>query len=137
MSLFITEWKVLQNQYDSYEKYSLLIKCLAIILCVIGVASSLPLLYLVFIVCVLWLQDGIWKTFQSRIEQRLYIVEEYLAKVDSKDDSILAFQFNRQFLASRPNSIGLIKLYVHQSLRPTIAFPYIILLPLLMFYSSL
>lgn len=100
-------------------------------------ASSLPLLYLVFIVCVLWLQDGIWKTFQSRIEQRLYIVEEYLAKVDSKDDSILAFQFNRQFLASRPNSIGLIKLYVHQSLRPTIAFPYIILLPLLMFYSSL
>ncbi len=132
MSLFEKEWEVLQNQYDSYEKFSLLIKVFAISVVLLGVGLSINFVFLVCITFVLWLQDGIWKTFQSRIEQRLYLIEGEIASQNTELNK--SFQFNSEFINNRPNHLGLIKLYVEQSLRPTVAFPYIVLIPLILAY---
>jgi hypothetical protein len=47
------------------------------------------------------------------------------------DTDFVAYQFNRIFLAKRPSNIGLVKEYLFQSIRPTVAFPYIVLIALL------
>ena len=131
MESFSAEWQVLQNQYDSYEKYSLAIKLLAAIFLLCGLVYQLPSIYTAVLIAVLWLQDAIWKTFQARIETRLYVVEAQLAAIKQGDAVVeLAFQFNRNFLAQRPSSIGLVKEYLLQALRPTIAYPYLLLLPM-------
>ncbi len=103
MESFSAEWQVLQNQYDSYEKYSLVIKLLAAIFLFCGLACQLPSIYTAVLIAVLWLQDAIWKTFQARIEARLYLVEAQLAAIkhgDAVDE--LAFQFNRNFFSAAP-----------------------------------
>lgn len=135
MESFSAEWQVLQHQYDSYEKYSLAIKLLAAIFLFCGLVCQLPSMYSAVLIAVLWLQDAIWKTFQARIEARLYVVEAQLAAI-KQGDAVheLAFQFNRNFLAQRPSSIGLVKEYLLQALRPTIAYPYAVLLPLAVFF---
>lgn len=125
------EWMLLQNQYDSYEKYSLVIKLLAMIVFYCSHISEKIGWIILILLSVFWLQDAIWKTFQSRIELRLLALEEALS--DSQTDlksKVLAFQFNRDFMAKRPSQFGLIKEYLLQALRPTVAFPYIVLIAL-------
>ena len=122
------EWSLLQNQFDSYEKFSLLIK-----LANIGVLAAAYFTdhLSVFILClllILWLQDAIWKTFQSRIDTRLLQLEQYLSSehpLEKRDGK--AYQFNSLYLKSRPGSIALVKEYLRQALRPTIAFPHLVL----------
>jgi len=129
-----TEWSLLQNQYDSYEKHSLLIK-----LSSIGVLSAAYFtdhlsVFVLLLLFILWLQDAIWKTFQSRIDVRLLQLEEYLSNDHSLENhNGKAFQFNRLYSQSRPGSIGLLKEYLSQSLRPTIAFPHLLLIAILCF----
>ena len=87
---------------------------------------------------VVWLQDAIWKTFQSRIESRLLELEQGLSSANSeKGDSLAveAFQFNSAYLKDRPSTIGLILEYMKQAARPTVAFPHVVLLVLLVAYS--
>ena len=72
----------------------------------------------------LWLQDAIWKTFQSRIELRLIQIENCIA-VGCENN---AFQFNREYHKVRSSGLSLIHEYVSQSIRPTVAFPYIVLI---------
>lgn len=115
------EWCCLQNQQDSYEKYSLVIKLtnvLVVSLCLFHTQFDLliPLLS-----AVLWVQDGIWKTYQSRIGERLLVVE----KAISDQQTSQAMQFNRQWVDNRPSSAGLIKEYILNALRPTVVFPHI------------
>ncbi len=127
-SEFISEWKVLQNQFDSYEKFSLIIK-----LASIGLLSTAFLInnlnyYTFFLLLVLWLQDAIWKTFQSRIDSRLLTIEKQLlnsAEISSFDEQ--AFQFNSHYLENRPSTLGLIIEYAKQAIRPTVAFPHVFL----------
>ena len=125
------EWMLLQNQYDSYEKYSLAIKLLAMVVFYFAHISGQIGLIILPLLAIFWLQDAIWKNFQSRIELRLLALEEALSgrKVDSNDECI-AYQFNRDFLAKRPSQFGLVKEYFLQALRPTVAFPYIVLIGL-------
>ena len=126
---FQQEWITLQTQYDSYEKYSLVIKLLNIILTclllfVFHIGSwALP------VIAVVWLQDGIWKTFQNRIATRLYIVEKALAETESHESGHLqAMQFNSAWLGSRRNVTTLLKEYIGQSCKPTVAYPHAVLL---------
>lgn len=131
MESYSAEWQVLQNQYDSYEKCSLAIKLLAAIFLLCGLIYQLPSIYTAILIAVLWLQDAIWKTFQARIEQRLYVVETQLAAIKQGAElTEIAFQFNRKFLAQRPSSVGLVKEYLLQAIRPTVAYPYVLLLPI-------
>jgi len=78
---------------------------------------------------VLWLQDAIWKTFQARIENRLLQLEENLSGEQSLERADgKAYQFNSAYIKNRPDNLGLIKEYFYQAIRPTIAYPHVILL---------
>ena len=83
--------------------------------------SPIPLALLL----VLWLQDAIWKTFQSRIEVRLLQLETHLASGEANDGD--AFQYNRLFADNRPGVTGLVQDYLQQAARPTVAFPHLLL----------
>lgn len=122
------EWLLLQNQFDGYEKYSLLIKLLSvIILCASYLLNNITF-FTVLILLILWMQDAIWKTFQSRIEPRLINLERSIQDSAADHNTASPYQFNRQYHQSRPSQLGLIKEYLSQSIRPTIAYPHSVLL---------
>lgn len=125
---FQTEWCLLQNQFDSYEKHSLYIKLLSISVLLVSEVFGLASFLGVLLLLALWLQDGIWKTFQSRIETRLLKVEKHIAEGSGSS----AFQFNREFNTARLSGLSLINEYVHQSIRPTVAFPHAVLIAILL-----
>lgn len=135
LSDLANEWALLQNQYDSYEKYSLIIKLLSISVLAIAYFTHHVHGFIFFLLLVLWLQDAIWKTFQSRIETRLLQLEEYLsANPNLERGDGRAYQFNLLYLSSRPaGNTALIKEYFCQAIRPTVAFPHILLLLAVMF----
>lgn len=124
MQALSAEWQLLQNQFDSYEKHSLYIKLVALVLLTTGLYSSLSLWLLLPILAIVWLLDGIWKTFQARIEVRLLKVEQAIGE----SRSITACQFNQEFLAQRPGMVGLVGEYIKSALRPTVAYPHALLL---------
>lgn len=125
---FKAEWCLLQNQFDSYEKHSLYIKLLSVIVLLAAVISDVTSIFTVLVLMVLWLQDAIWKTFQSRLEPRLLQIEKCIS--DKSEES--AFQFNSEYLKSRLSGISLINEYIRQSIRPTVAFPHIVLILILL-----
>lgn len=119
-----TEWYVLQNQFDSYEKHSLYIKLAAILVVFLaGILASISS-FIAVILIVLWLQDAIWKTFQSRLETRLLKIE-YAISSGAEGDVL---QFNSGYQRERLNGLLLISEYARQSIRPTVAFPYVVLI---------
>lgn len=121
------EWSLLQNQFDSYEKYSLLIKLANIAILSAVYITNRPGIFVVFLLLALWLQEAIWKTFQSRIEARLLKIEACMLNGgDTKP-----FQFNSEFLKDRPGNAALISEYLRQALRPTVAFPHALLVLML------
>ncbi|MDP5031946.1 MAG: hypothetical protein NWQ54_01175 [Paraglaciecola sp.] len=128
--LFQNEWQTLQNQSDSYEKLSLLIKLVSITLSCLLWFSLHAGLWALVIIAILWLQDAIWCTFQNRIAQRLLVVEEAIHQNICGDyqANLLPFQFNQSWLASRPSGKALVGEYIHQGLRPTVAYPHIMLI---------
>ena len=121
---FQTEWCLLQNQFDSYEKHSLYIKLLSVIVLLAAEISDVINIFIVLILVVLWLQDAIWKTFQSRIEPRLLQIEKYIS--EERKESV--FQFNSEYHKVRLSGLSLINEYVRQSIRPTVVFPHIVLI---------
>lgn len=122
------EWSLLQNQFDSYEKHSLYIKMVSVIVLLAVEIVSVFSFTMVFILFVLWMQDAIWKTFQSRIETRLLIIEKAISERNDKD----ACQFNSEYLKDRLTGLALIFEYAKQSIRPTVAFPHIVLVMILL-----
>ncbi len=126
------EWSLLQNQFDSYEKYSLLIKLINVAVTAVSIFLNTFNVYILFIVIIIWLQDGIWKTFQSRIETRLLLVEGFFSKTSSAQNSeTLPYQFNQFFMHNRPAGFILVREYILQALRPTVAYPHVLLLLIL------
>lgn len=117
------EWSVLQNQFDSYEKYSLIIKLISTCVSIFAFLLTGVSFELLLLIILLWGQDSIWKTFQSRIEPRLMIIEKHLAEENNQ----CAFQFNTQYLENSYKGKALIFEYLRQSIRPTVAFPHAII----------
>jgi hypothetical protein len=129
-----TEWQVLQTQYDSYEKFSLIIKLVAFVLCFSALALELNRFISILLLTGLWLQDSIWKTFQGRIEHRLLDVEANIQGLnDGEELKLAAMQFNQEFLKQRSGVIGLVSEYFKQALRPTIAYPHVLLIAVTIF----
>jgi hypothetical protein len=124
---FKTEWCLLQNQFDSYEKHSLQIKLLSVMVLLAAEMSDLNTLFTGLLLMVLWLQDAIWKTFQSRIESRLLQLEKYISEGSEESP----FQFNSEYHKVRLRGGALISEYLRQSIRPTVAFPYVVLIVIL------
>ncbi|GGF59774.1 hypothetical protein [Alteromonas lipolytica] len=117
------EWQTLQNQYDSYEKYSLIIKLVAIVITISGMGLSFEVPVMLAGIAVLWLQDGIWKTFQGRFETRLLAIEAALAANHNQPGC----QFNQAYQQNANGGLSLIIEYLKQALRPTVMYPYAVL----------
>lgn len=132
-----SEWSLLQNQFDSYEKYSLLIKLSSISILAAAYFTNHLSVFVLLLLLTLWLQDAIWKTYQARIDARLLQLEDYLSNEHALENCDgIAFQFNSLYAQNRPGNVGLLKEYFCQSLRPTVAFPHIVLVAILGFYLA-
>ena len=133
LSILQSEWITLQNQFDSYEKYSLIIKLFSILVCCVLVFIVDAGVWPLVVVAMLWLQDGIWKTFQHRIGQRLEVIEQTIQDNShhvSEHTSQIGMQFNLAWKQSRPHGIGLARKYIKQALKPTVAYPHVVLIAL-------
>jgi hypothetical protein len=117
------EWLALQGQHERYEALALAVKLAAVAVCLfisdLGLALGL--------IALLWLQEGVLKTFQGRLGERLLVVEAAL-----KSGAGLAMQLLSDWQAGRPRGAGLLLQYLKSALRPTVALPY----PLLMLLSA-
>lgn len=115
------QWLTMHRQYEHYENLALVIKLIAVLATLGGLISNLDYWPLLLLLCVLWLQEGIWKTFQSRLEESLLSLESTVA-----EDTLLPLYTDWQ--QHRPGLLALITQYLRASLRPTVAFPYIVLM---------
>lgn len=127
-TVFEAEWCLLQNQFESYEKHSLYIKLISILVLLSAEISGVTSNTIVLILAVLWLQDSIFKTFQSRIEPRLYQIEKIISE-EAKEN---VFQFNSEYQKVRLSGLALIGEYIRQAIRPTVAFPHAALILILL-----
>ena len=124
---FDQEWKSLQAQYEHYERSSLLIKLTCVVLFALGLMFPMNVLLAAAFILIFWLQEGIFRTFQARLGDRLLQVEEYLRGSEKVG---FAYQLHTEWLKNRPSFFGLILEYAKHAARPTVAFPYVVLLVL-------
>jgi hypothetical protein len=120
------EWNTLQNNIEQYEKGGLLIKLAGVVLCVIGLTLGHHTIVISILIGVLWIQEGIFRTFQSRLVERIVRIEQ-LVKQDTPNNHA-TYQLYSEWLAGRAGPVGLIKEYALSMSRPTVAFPYVILI---------
>ncbi len=116
------EWQTLQTNHEQHERNALLIKLVCVALCVAGLAAHVSSGWLVLVVALLWLQEGIIKTYQSRLSDRLLKVEAMLLAPTAP--TLAAMQLHSEWMASRPGAFSLIASYAISACRPTVAFPY-------------
>jgi hypothetical protein len=121
---FGQEWTTLQNNYEQYERTALTIKLIAILLWVAGLIFDFAFIAGVATI-LLWVQEGILRTYQFRLGARLLRVEALLMQPDSTS---LPFQLHSEWLANRQGVAGLFAEYATNSVKPTVAFPYAALL---------
>ncbi len=117
------EWAVLQNNIEQYEKSALLIKLLAVALFAAALFFSLSDILAAGLIVVLWVQEAVLRTFQSRLVARILKVEEMLRQAGG-----VAFQLHSEWMASRKGLLGMLIEYAGAAVRPTVAFPYVALL---------
>jgi len=122
MNKFEQEWSILHNDIEKYERLSLKIKLFTVLICVLCVAYNIDVVFSMILISILWLQEGIWKTFQKRMELRIIFIEQQL-----KNETEKAFQFYSQWEDNRAGIVGLVKEYIINSLKPTVAYPYVLL----------
>lgn len=125
------EWAILHTDIEKYERFSLLIKLVSVLVSVIGVMYFANGLLTTLFIFILWLQDAIWKTFQKRLENRILLIEQALHDEKGTKDS--AFQFYSQWQDNRLGVVGLVKEYLSNAAKPTVAYPYILLVTIILF----
>ena len=64
------EWTTLQNNHEQYEKGGLHIKLISVLLTAAGLVFGLDPLLMGALVALLWVQEGIFRTFQARLGER-------------------------------------------------------------------
>lgn len=126
------EWQTLQNNHEQYEKMALAVKLLGITLCFITFAVPVDVLLSCAVLMVLWLQEAILRTGQARLGDRLLRIESLLQQADDAPGSISGpYALHLNWQATRPGTFGLLAEYLRHAQRPTVAFPYVALLLLL------
>ena len=116
------EWQTLQNNHEGYERGALFIKLTCLGLCLAGVAAHLAWAWLAVVVLLCWMQEGIFKTYQARLAERLLRIESLIAEAQAAP---AAMRLHSGWIASRPGGLGLIAAYAASACRPTVAFPYV------------
>jgi hypothetical protein len=122
------EWITLQNQYEAYERSGLLIKLVAVALVAAGSWLSLSAPAAAALLLVLWAQEAIMKTWQTRLGVRLLAVEAALGGQATSETR--PFQLHTQWQGQRAGAVTLLREYAQSALRPTVAFPYAVLVVL-------
>lgn len=117
------EWLLLQQSYDQMEKQALWLKVVSITLWLWLVQSQSGLLLQLGLILLLWLHEALWRTQQSRTESRLYALEQ--ATQQAQDIGCL---WHHSWEQQRGGVPQLLLSYVKNSLKPTVAVTYIILL---------
>ncbi len=133
---FKNEWVMLHNNIEKYENFSLIIKLVSVLASIFSIAFIATGWVVVAIIFILWLQDGIWKTFQKRLEERIVLIEKNLSIDFSREDCV-AFQLYSQWAGKRLGSVSLVKEYLLNSVKPTVAYPYVFLIVLVLVYYQL
>ena len=121
------EWTTLQMQHEQYETGGMIIKLASVALTVAGSALHLNGKLMLCLLALLWLQEGIYRTFQSRLGQRLLRVEQSIKRA-ANESSSTPFQLHSEWAAGRPGVVGLMVEYARSASRPTVAFPYAVLM---------
>lgn len=121
------EWTTLQNNHEQYERGALLIKLTTLVLFVFGMVLALDAVLASMVVLLLWVQESIFRTSQARLGERILCIERLLLEPGERA-AMAAFQLHSQWLAARPGLIGLLAEYAASARRPTVAFPYVVLL---------
>nr|WP_217346459.1 hypothetical protein [Noviherbaspirillum sp. L7-7A]MBV0880881.1 hypothetical protein [Noviherbaspirillum sp. L7-7A] len=124
-SALTQEWTALQHNHEQHERNSLLIKLAGVALLAASPALSLSVPAGAALLLVLWLQEAIFRTFQARLGERILRVEQLLR--EDATPSAASCQLHSEWLASRPGTAGLLAEYGKNMLRPTVAFPYAVL----------
>lgn len=119
------EWTTLQNNHESHERSALLIKLVAVVLSAVAWVLGLDAVVLCALVLVLWCQEAVLKTWQTRLAARLTGIE--LAFRRGSQSTAEPFQLHSRWLAQRPGLAGLLVDYARSAVRPTVAFPYAVL----------
>lgn len=117
------EWAVLQNNIEQYEKSGLAIKLAAVALFAGALVFALSETLTAALILILWVQEAVLRTFQSRLVIRILKIEEMLRQAGGA-----AFQLHSEWTASRKGALGMLVEYAGAALRPTVAFPYVVLL---------
>ena len=118
------EWITLQNNHEHYERGALALKGVTVVFAFALLAVNLPAPIVALVVAAMWLQEGIYRTSQSRLGQRLMVVE---ALIRGRESGV-PFQLHTQWQAARPGAGGLLREYGRNALRPTVAYPYVVML---------
>ncbi len=128
-----SEWQVLHNSHEKYEHFSLMIKLFAIAITSIAIVFSFSWQLAFSLLTILWLQEGIWKTFQARTSARIETIEHTIANIEVNESKIEAFRFYSQWADNRPTAVVLIVSYIKNALKPTVIYPYLPLMLVLLF----
>ena len=120
------EWATLQNNHEQHEKNALLIKLVSVALFVGTLALPVPVDALVFLMLLLWVQEGILRTSQMRLGERILRIEQHLRQ--APPEPAAAYQLHSEWQAARPGLAGLLAQYGKNMLRPTVAFPHSVLM---------
>ena len=137
------EWMTLQNNFEQVERSALAVKLLAVVVTGFAMTMGWDALLLGVLLALLWLQEGIVRTSQARLGQRILQLEYWikLASTEQYAQSTHSggapFQLHSEWLASRQGGSGLIAEYVRHACRPTVAYPYAVLLLLVGFLTIL
>lgn len=133
MNDFQQEWTIIHSDIEKYEHLSLIIKLFSLLIFTLSLAFSIESLATIFILLILWLEEAIWKTFQQRLESRALFIEQQIKQ--ETDQNNTSFQLYSEWKNNRLGSVYLIKEYLSNSIRPTVAYPYILMIPFLYFFT--
>lgn len=124
------EWATLQNNVERYETGALALKWSAMLLAVLGLGLNFPLSLISAVILLIWLQEAVYRTFQARLGRRIVRVETLVRQAcgPAKDAVAPPFQLHSEWLESRSSGLGLIREYLASALRPTVAYPYALVL---------
>lgn len=134
--LLIKQWKTLHNSHESYEHYALMIKLVSVTLVLASIALSVNTVAVLLLLLILWLQEGIWKTFQKRTENSILAIEDQLEtkEVESLNQPNSPYLFYKHWQTNRPATKGLVTEYITSALKPTVLYPYIPLMLLVIVF---
>jgi len=119
------EWEILHRDHERYEPFALVIKLFAVVMVLACWVFAVDAVLTITFMLVLWLQEAIWKTYQARIGARLLLVETMLREFGREGSA--PYQLYSTWSALPKNTVTMCTEYFTNALRPTVAYPYAVL----------